>query len=76
MSIAEMLELAQALEILGLDDITPEMRDICFHWWQRLSPIASGFYFATASHLWYTIRTAMQMKLERFYRRRNRWSDG
>ena len=27
-SIAEMLELAQALEILGLDDITPEMRDI------------------------------------------------
>ena len=26
-SIAEMLELAQALEILGLDDITPEMRD-------------------------------------------------
>src|SRR4029077_13245922 len=25
-SIAEMLELAQALEILGLDDITPEMR--------------------------------------------------
>jgi hypothetical protein len=27
-SIAEILELAQALEILGLDDITPEMRDI------------------------------------------------
>ena len=27
-SIAEMLELAQALEILGLEDITPEMRDI------------------------------------------------
>ena len=27
-SIAEMLELAQALEILGWDDITPEMRDI------------------------------------------------
>ena len=27
-SIAEMLELARALEILGLDDITPEMRDI------------------------------------------------
>ena len=27
-SIAEMLELALALEILGLDDITPEMRDI------------------------------------------------
>jgi MoxR-like ATPase len=27
-SIAEMLELAQALEILGLNDITPEMRDI------------------------------------------------
>jgi len=27
-SIAEMLEMAQALEILGLDDITPEMRDI------------------------------------------------
>jgi MoxR-like ATPase len=27
-SIAEMLELAQALEILGLDDITAEMRDI------------------------------------------------
>src|SRR6516164_205367 len=27
-SVAEMLELAQALEILGLDDITPEMRDI------------------------------------------------
>lgn len=27
-SIAEMLELAQALEILELDDITPEMRDI------------------------------------------------
>src|SRR5216683_970281 len=26
-SIAEMLELAQALEILGLDDIAPEMRD-------------------------------------------------
>lgn len=27
-SIAEMLELAQALEILGFDDVTPEMRDI------------------------------------------------
>jgi hypothetical protein len=27
-SIAEMLELAQALEILELDDITPEMRGI------------------------------------------------
>jgi MoxR-like ATPase len=27
-SIAEMLELAQALEILGLEDITPEMRDV------------------------------------------------
>jgi len=27
-SIAEMLELAQALEILGLEDITPQMRDI------------------------------------------------
>jgi len=27
-SIAEILELAQALEILGLDDITPDMRDI------------------------------------------------
>ena len=27
-SIAEMLELAQALEILGLEDITPEMRDM------------------------------------------------
>jgi MoxR-like ATPase len=27
-SIAEMLELAQALEILGFEDITPEMRDI------------------------------------------------
>jgi len=27
-SIAEMLELAQALEILGLEDINPEMRDI------------------------------------------------
>jgi MoxR-like ATPase len=27
-SIAEMLELAQALEILGFDDITPEMRDM------------------------------------------------
>jgi MoxR-like ATPase len=27
-SIAEILELAQALEILGLEDITPEMRDI------------------------------------------------
>ncbi len=27
-SIAEMLELAQALEILGFDDITPEMRDV------------------------------------------------
>ena len=27
-SIAEMLELAQALEILKFDDITPEMRDI------------------------------------------------
>jgi MoxR-like ATPase len=27
-SIAEMLELAQALEILGLEDITPESRDI------------------------------------------------
>ncbi len=27
-SIAEILELAQALEILGLDDITPEMRDV------------------------------------------------
>ena len=27
-SIAEMLELAQALEILGLEEITPEMRDI------------------------------------------------
>ena len=27
-SIAEMLELAQVFEILGLDDITPEMRDI------------------------------------------------
>ena len=27
-SIAEMLELAQALQILGFDDITPEMRDI------------------------------------------------
>ena len=26
-SIAEMLELAQALEILGVQDITPEMRD-------------------------------------------------
>ena len=27
-SIAEMLKLAQALEILGLEDITSEMRDI------------------------------------------------
>jgi MoxR-like ATPase len=27
-SIAEMLELAQALEILGLEDVTPEMRDV------------------------------------------------
>ncbi len=27
-SIAEMLELAQALDILGLEDITPEMRDV------------------------------------------------
>jgi MoxR-like ATPase len=27
-SIAEMLELARALEILGLNDITPEMRDV------------------------------------------------
>ncbi len=27
-SIAEILELAQALEVLGLDDITPEMRDV------------------------------------------------
>jgi MoxR-like ATPase len=27
-SIAEMLELAQALEILGLEEITPEMRDV------------------------------------------------
>jgi hypothetical protein len=27
-SIAEMLELARALEILGLDYITPEMRDV------------------------------------------------
>jgi MoxR-like ATPase len=27
-SIAEMLELAQALEILGFEDITPEMRDV------------------------------------------------
>lgn len=27
-SIAEMLELAQALEILGVEDITPEMRDV------------------------------------------------
>ena len=49
-SIAEVLELVQALEILGLEDITPEMRDILLPLLAKTESTGSAFYFETASH--------------------------
>jgi hypothetical protein len=72
-SIAEMLELAQALEILGLDDITPEMRDILLPLVAKTESDRSASCFETASHHWYTIRTAMHGTLSGTCRRKNCW---
>mgnify|MGYP003694327003 CR=1 FL=1 len=84
-SIAEMLELAQALEILGLEDITPEMRDIlAAPAWQRPSRIGNGSCYGMASRRSCTIRTNMQQKSRRIHWRqelsevtaaRSRWTN-
>jgi MoxR-like ATPase len=51
-SIAELLDLAQALEILGVQEIAPEMRDVLLPFWPRRRPIASACCCATASKAW------------------------
>ena len=64
-SIAEILELAQALEILGLNVITPEMRDILLPLLAKTESDRKRLLLRDGFHRWFTTRTAMHRKLSR-----------
>jgi len=60
-SIAEMLDLARALEILGTEEISTSNGTYCCRCWQRRRRIANGCCCVLASRDWSRIRSDIEM---------------
>ena len=60
-SIAEMLDLSQALEILDVEEISHEQRDLLLPLWAKTNPIVNDCYCVPGLKAWLLTRNVIAM---------------